>query len=118
MRRSRRELRGDWVSHRTAPAGRRWLGLLMMAGLWAVAASWAAPARADQGALSSGVEGAVSSNRCEDGDDPDGQSDDPVSEWNLIMADMEPLPAFFMHTRLGALLHVAIHDALNAIPKK
>jgi hypothetical protein len=31
---------------------------------------------------------------------------------------MEPLSGFFMHTRLSALLHVAIHDALNAIPDK
>jgi hypothetical protein len=34
----------------------------------------------------------------------------------MIMAQMEPLSGFFMHTRLGALLHVAIHDAMNAIP--
>jgi hypothetical protein len=30
---------------------------------------------------------------------------------------MEPLSGFFFHSRLSALMHVAIHDAMNAIPE-
>ncbi|AUX23322.1 uncharacterized protein SOCEGT47_038450 [Sorangium cellulosum] len=36
--------------------------------------------------------------------------------YSEIMAQMEPLSGFFMHSRLAALLNVSIHDALNSLP--
>lgn len=77
------------VSRRAGLAGRRKEGLLA-AVLSAVTLSWAGEARAHE----------------------------EVSDWNEIMAQMEPLSGFFMHSRLAALLNVSIHDALNSIPGK
>jgi hypothetical protein len=39
-----------------------------------------------------------------------------VRDWNVVMGQMEPLSGFFMHSRLAALLHTAVHDAMNSIP--
>src|SRR5690349_16221025 len=77
----------DIASRRTSILGRARRGLVAVA-LSAVAFAWAGEAEAHQ----------------------------EVSDWNAVMAQMEPLSAFFMHTRLSALLHVAIHDAMNSIP--
>lgn len=77
----------DCAPHQSRLAGRGRRALLAVA-LAAAASSWAGEARANQ----------------------------EVRDWNQVMADMEPLNVFFMQTRLAALLHVSIHDALNAIP--
>ncbi|WP_129348307.1 vanadium-dependent haloperoxidase [Sorangium cellulosum] len=68
--------------------GRGWRGLLAAA-VSVAALSWSGEARASQ----------------------------EVRDWNTVMAQMEPLTGFFMASRLAALLHVSIHDALNAIPE-
>ncbi|QRK07445.1 vanadium-dependent haloperoxidase [Archangium violaceum] len=39
-----------------------------------------------------------------------------VAEWNHLMLRLEPTPRFTPHTRGAALMHVAMHDALNSIP--
>lgn len=72
---------------RSSLAGRGREGLLAAA-LAAIALSWAGEARAHE----------------------------EVNEWSEIVAQMEPLSGFFMHSRLAALLNVSIHDALNFIP--
>jgi hypothetical protein len=75
-------------SHRTGLAGRGPKGLLAVA-LSTIAFAWAGEAKAHE----------------------------EVNDWNEVMAQMEPLSNFFMHSRLAALLHVSIHDALNSIPE-
>ncbi|AUX48817.1 uncharacterized protein SOCE26_103580 [Sorangium cellulosum] len=47
----------------------------------------------------------------------DARANEEVRDWNMVMAEMEPLTGFFMASRLAALLHVGIHDALNSIPE-
>ncbi|WP_437284835.1 vanadium-dependent haloperoxidase [Sorangium sp. So ce406] len=47
----------------------------------------------------------------------DARANQEVRDWNTVMAQMEPLTGFFMASRLSALLHVAIHDALNSVPE-
>jgi hypothetical protein len=39
-----------------------------------------------------------------------------VADWNRLMLDLEPINRFTPHTRAAALVHVAMHDALNSIP--
>ncbi|MGK4004501.1 hypothetical protein WMF31_17835 [Sorangium sp. So ce1036] len=72
----------------TGMMGRGWRGILAAA-VSVAALSWSGEARASQ----------------------------EVRDWNTVMAQMEPLTGFFMASRLAALLHVSIHDALNAIPE-
>ncbi len=39
-----------------------------------------------------------------------------VADWNRLMLRLETLPRFMPHTRAAALVHVAMHDAINSIP--
>jgi hypothetical protein len=39
-----------------------------------------------------------------------------VADWNRLMLKLEPINRFVPHTRAAALVHVAMHDALNSIP--
>jgi hypothetical protein len=39
-----------------------------------------------------------------------------VVEWDRVMLKLEPVPRLSPHTRAAALMHVAIHDAINSIP--
>jgi hypothetical protein len=85
-------LKGDQMSgstsRRTGLVGRGPKGLLAVA-LSFIAFAWAGEAKAHE----------------------------EVNDWNEVMAKMEPVSGFFMHSRLAALLHVSIHDAINSIPE-
>lgn len=39
-----------------------------------------------------------------------------VADWNRLMLRLEPTQRFTPHTRAAALVHVAMHDAINSIP--
>jgi len=42
--------------------------------------------------------------------------DTTVVEWNRMVLKLETPPRLYPHTRVVALMHVAMHDAINAIP--
>ncbi|HEU4410469.1 MAG TPA: vanadium-dependent haloperoxidase [Polyangiaceae bacterium] len=83
--------------------------------LFVAALAWPLGARAERAARGEGPPaGGVTSAASPHADTVSAQA---VNDWNALMAELEPLSGFFMHTRLGALLHVAMHDAINASPK-
>jgi hypothetical protein len=44
--------------------------------------------------------------------------DTTVVEWNRMMLKLETPPRLLPHTRIAALMHLAMHDAINSIPDK
>jgi len=47
---------------------------------------------------------------------PSVASANTVADWNRLMIRLEPTNRFTPHTRAAALMHVAMHDAINSIP--